>query len=497
VPLTSVWQDRHPRAPLAEAASVSGEYDVVVVGAGITGLTTALLLARAGLEVAVLEARHVGAGTTGGSTAKVSLLQGTHLSRIARRHPTQVVRDYVSANAEGQAWLARFCEDHQVPAQRRPAYTYATTGRGARAARRECEVAQQAGLAVTWTDDLDLPFPTTGAARLDGQLQLDPLELLDALSLDAAAHGVRIVEGARVLKVVGDAPVRVTTDVGAATARTVVVATNMPVLDRGGFFARALAARSYGLAYRMPEPFLEGMYLSAESPARSLREAPDPDGSLLLVGGNGHRTGAPVSEAARLEELRRWAVEHFPKAEETHAWSAQDYVPHHGLPFVGPVLPGHESVLVAGGYSKWGLTNGVAAALALTGRILGGHLEWARVLEPWRSSELRGVVDSVRVNGEVGVEMAWGWLRPLLHTGVGPAPAEGDGTVRLDRLGTPTATARVDGVESRVSAVCSHLGGVVRWNDAERSWDCPLHGSRFGADGDVLEGPTTCGLARR
>jgi hypothetical protein len=249
------------------------------------------------------------------------------------------------------------------------------------------------------------------------------------------------------------------------------------------------------------------MFLSAESPARSLRDAPDAapdadadadaDGSLLLVGGNGHRTGAPVSEAARLEELRAWTLTHFPEAEETHAWSAQDYVTHHALPFAGPLLPGHESVLVAGGYSKWGLTNGVAAALALSGRILGGHQEWSRILEPWRPAELRGVVDSLRVNGEVGLELAWGWLRPFIHPGVGPAPGEGDGTVRLDRVGSPTATARVDGVESRVSAVCTHLGGVVRWNDAERSWDCPLHGSRFGPDGEVLEGPATCGLSRR
>ncbi len=495
--LTSLWLGRHPRGTASHPGPLSGEYDVVVVGAGITGLTTALLLGRSGRSVAVLEARHVGAGTTGGSTAKVSLLQGTQLSTIASKHSAAVVRDYVRANDEGQAWLARFCEDHGVAAQRRPAYTFATSGSGLRSARRECEVASRAGLDVTWRDRPDLPFETRGAVMLADQLQLDPVELLDALAAQAVAHGVDLVEGARVRKVSGRGPVTVTAEQGSVTARTVVIATNMPMLDRGGFFARAKPARSYGLAFRTPEHLVDGMYLSAETPSRSLRDAPDPAGPLLLVGGNGHKPGAPVSEAQKLDELRHWTAEFFPKAEETHAWSAQDYVPHHSLPFVGPILPDADQILVAGGYSKWGLTNGVAAALALSGRILGGHQDWARVFEPWGSRELRGLPTGLRVNGEVGVEMTWGWLRPLTHPGVGPAAGEGEGVVRADRIGTPTAVARTDGVERRVSAVCTHLGGIVRWNDAERSWDCPLHGSRVDADGEVLEGPATCGLARR
>jgi glycine/D-amino acid oxidase-like deaminating enzyme/nitrite reductase/ring-hydroxylating ferredoxin subunit len=494
--LTSLWRDRRPRTPAAET-TVEGDYDVVVVGAGITGLTTALLLARAGRSVAVIEARHPGAGTTGGSTAKVSLLQGTRLSQISRRHPDAVVRDYVTANQEGQAWLARFCADHGVEVQHRPAYTFATSDSGARSARREYDVARKAGLEVTWLESVDLPFQTTGATRLDDQLQLDPVELVDALAREAEGHGATIIEGVRVRRVTGTDPVRLVTDMGVARADTVVIATNMPILDRGAFFARAKPSRSYSLAFRTPEPAVDGMYLSADSPTRSLRDAPDPSGSLLLVGGNGHKPGAPVSEQQKLDELRRWTATHFPKAEETHAWSAQDYVPHHALPFVGPILPGRDEVLVAGGFAKWGLTNGPAAALALAGRILGGHQDWAAILEPWRSRELRGVVDSARLNGEVGIEMTWGWLRPVLHPGAGVPPDEGEGTVRLDRIGTPTASARVDGVESRVSAVCSHLGGIVRWNDAERSWDCPLHGSRFQPDGEVLEGPATCGLSPR
>jgi nitrite reductase/ring-hydroxylating ferredoxin subunit/flavin-binding protein dodecin len=157
-------------------------------------------------------------------------------------------------------------------------------------------------------------------------------------------------------------------------------------------------------------------------------------------------------------------------------------------------VPNQDRLYVAGGYSKWGMSNGVAAALALAGEILGGHIEWARVMRTWSRHEVSGALDHLRINGEVGFEMARGWLRPLRPaTGT---PAEGTGRVRFDRPGAPTAEATVDGRTTQVSAVCTHLGGIVRFNDAERSWDCPLHGSRFGADGEVIEGPAVCGLRR-
>jgi nitrite reductase/ring-hydroxylating ferredoxin subunit len=322
------------------------------------------------------------------------------------------------------------------------------------------------------------------------------MELLDALAADVRAHGGTILEGVRVRRVTGRAPVRVGTSVGELTATRVVVATNMPILDRGAFFARASAQRSYCLAFAGAEPEVPGMYLSADSPTRSLRDAPGPDGPLLLVGGNGHGTGRHRSPQSCLDDLQEWTEQHFGGARLTHAWSAQDYVTSSGLPFAGPVLPRRDDVLVAGGYAKWGMTNGVAAALALSSRILGGHTSWASVLEAWSPTRLRGAPHAGLINAEVGLEMTRGWLRPLVPRGTA-APPEGRGEVRFDHAGAPTATSTVDGVVRRVSAVCPHLGGVLRWNDAEHSWDCPLHGSRFDADGSVLEGPATCGLAAR
>jgi glycine/D-amino acid oxidase-like deaminating enzyme/nitrite reductase/ring-hydroxylating ferredoxin subunit len=496
MPLTSVWQAAHPRSP-AVPPLVDGHVDVVVVGAGITGLTTALLLGRAGKRVMLIEARYAGAGTTGGSTAKVSLLQGTQLSRISRRHSADVVGQYVTANQEGQAWLAQFCDEHDVETQVRPAYTYATTQHGLTAAKRELAVAKEAGLPVSWVTDSELPFSISGAVRLDGQLQIDPMDLLEALSLQAAAHGVQLVEGARVRKVSGEGPCRVETDAGTATADTVVLATNMPILDRGGFFARLKPARSYALALRTAEPAVTGMYLSADRTTRSLRDGVHDGGPMLLVGGEGHTTGRGGSTSQRLGTLREWTAEHFPQATETHAWSAQDYVPAHSLPVVGPLLPGREEIQVAGGFSKWGLTNGVAAALALSSRLLGGRMDWADAMASWSRHELTGLPAGAWANAEVGVELTRSWLQPLAHPGSGPVPAEGSGVVRYDRIGTPTARSLVGGVERQVSGVCTHLGGVLRWNDAEASWDCPLHGSRFGPDGQVLEGPATCGLSQR
>jgi glycine/D-amino acid oxidase-like deaminating enzyme/nitrite reductase/ring-hydroxylating ferredoxin subunit len=499
--MTSLWQDRAGASlPRATAATTSSgdEFDTVVVGAGLTGLTTGLLLARAGQRVAVVEARTAGAVTTGNTTGKVSLLQGTRLSRIARQHSPGVLRSYVEGNLEGQQWLLQYCTDHGVPFDTEPAITYAQQPSGAEAVRAEYGACRAAGLGVQLVPDIDLPVPCSGAVVLDGQAQLDPMPVLAALAGDLGSHGGVLFEHRRVTTVrsSGRTGYRVQTEHGALTADRVVLATGIPILDRGGFFARLVPERSYALAFAMPDGAPGGMYLSADAPTRSLRPA---DGrTLLLVGGNGHVVGRSPSPQGAVDDLVDWTRRHFPGAEPTHRWSAQDYSSLDSLPYVGPLVPGRDGILVATGYGKWGLTNGVAAALVLAGRILHGHMRWSEAFTSWSPTQLFDLPAAVKTNGEVAFQLATGWTKAMLHgsgaNGTRPTDTE-SGTVVRDGV-RPVGVCTVNGRTSRVSAVCPHLGGVVRWNDAETSWDCPLHGSRFDADGTVLEGPATHGLPR-
>jgi glycine/D-amino acid oxidase-like deaminating enzyme/nitrite reductase/ring-hydroxylating ferredoxin subunit len=485
--MTSLWLATNPISTSGVPPVPDARYDTVVVGAGLTGVTTALLLARSGQRVALIEARLPGAVTTGNTTGKLSLLQGVVMSRIRKHQGDRTLTAHAEANRVGQTWLVDHMSSNGIKHQVRDAYTYSTTDDGRRSLERELAATQAAGIAADWADDAGLPFPVTGAITLADQVQLHPTELLASLLGEYESLGGVLHTWCRFHGVDTGSGCEISTSRGLLRADRAVLATGTPVLDRGAYFARLQALRSYVVACRVTEPVPDGMYLSVDSPTRSLRTAVTREGEFFLIGGNGHPTGREAHPQQAIADLEHWASSYFPTASFTHAWSAQDYRPIDGVPYVGHVPMTKDRVLVATGYDKWGLTNAVAAALRIAGSLTGSDVAWAAPLEilPPKAMSL---VDAVAFGAEVAGRMTGGWVGATTHALPDDDPPEGDGVV--GRVGArPTARSTVDDRTCTVSAVCTHMGGVVVWNDAERSWDCPLHGSRFSPTGRLLEGP--------
>lgn len=492
-PTSSIW-DQPERAPFP-ALEPDGQVDVAVVGAGIVGLTTALLIARGGMTVRVLEARRIGDGTTGRSTAKVSALQGTRYRQILGLHGLDAARRHAAAQTAALAWIEEQAGSSTVECgwQRRTAVTYATSMVGERMVLEEAAAAAAAGLSVATDHPVDLPFRTSAAVFLEDQAQLSPRLYLEGLAADLRATGRGTIhELSRVLSIRGRGPHRVVTEAGILRAEHVVVATLLPVTDRALLFARTKPVASYTIAVRVDGPLPSRMYLSADEPTRSLRTAEHRGDQLLLVGGEGSRVATGASPTVAVERLVKWTREHFPVTELVTAWSAHDLASVDHLPWVGPTSPVTPRVLAATGFEKWGMTMGTAAAEMMARHILG---EREIADSPWgiydaRRRSVRSLPGTAKTNLTVAARLASDWAFP-------DEPPDLHGEGRRYRSGLlPEGDPDGDPSSPPVRVICTHLGGVCRWNDLERTWDCPLHGSRFDADGAVVSGPAVRPLAR-
>jgi glycine/D-amino acid oxidase-like deaminating enzyme/nitrite reductase/ring-hydroxylating ferredoxin subunit len=480
----SIWVDTGPAQP--ERPQLEGDVDaaVVVVGGGIVGITTALLLQEAGVEVVLLEANRVACGVSGFTTAKVSSQHGLIYHRLRSRFGPDTAAAYGAANEAALAWMGERVRRDGIDCdwRRRPSYAYLSDDRAA--AEQEAAAAAEAGLPATFVEDPGLPFEVAGAVRFDDQAEFHARKYLLAL----AARLERVYERSHAVDVDTDGRCSVQTPGGRVTADRVVVATHYPFLDRSFAFARVHPQRSYALVCRIAGEPPPGMYISGDSPTRSVRAVPLDGEELLLVGGEGHRTGEGGDTEERYAALEAFAREHWDVRSLEYRWSSQDNTTLDTLPYAGPLAPGADKLLMATGFAKWGMTGGTAAAHVLAAALQGRKSAWAPLFDPNRVNLRASAARFVEENAKAGLHFVGDRLtkrgtRPIEDL----APGEGDiVSLRGDKV---AGHRRDDGTLVAVSPVCTHLGCQVNWNRAERSWDCPCHGSRFSPEGDVLQGP--------
>lgn len=490
----SVWMERPD--PVLTPYRGDGETDALVIGAGMAGLSTAYELAAAGRKVMVLDRGRFARGMSARTTAHLAFACDDGFAELTKGHGEEAARCWYESQAAAVDRIEAICaaEGLDCDFARLDGLLVAATPRDVESLRDELEAAHKAGFAdAAWLDDD--PHAGAPAIRFPRQGRFHPTKYLDGLIEALARRGARLHDLTDVVKLEehGDWVVATTGDGSTVRARQVVVATNSPFHLRIPIHTKQAPYRTYAIAAPVPKGSVaDVLWWDTEDPYHYVRLQPGEAEDLLIVGGEDHKSGTEDDGAERVRRLESWMRERYPMAGPVRfGWSGQVYEPADFVGFVGR-SPEHREVYLATGDSGQGITTGAMAGLLLRDLMLGADNPWAELYAPSRQMH-RGLGEYVKEN----VEATRHWIELLTKREVRDLeqirPGHG-ALVRLD--GRPVAAFRDETGELHLRlAVCTHAGCVVHWNGFERCWDCPCHGSQFGTDGEVLNGPAFAPLA--
>jgi len=425
----SVWTDS---VKLPEFPKLQGDKktDVLIIGGGLCGILCAYYLKQAGVDYILVEGNKIGSGITKNTTAKITSLHGLIYSKIIKSYGREKAQMYLDANQKALKEYERLCRDIDCDFEARPAYTYSMTDR--QKIEEEVQAVNALGYSAIFTQKLELPFKTQGAICFENQAQFNPFKFIAHI-----AKGLNIYEDTFIRDIT---PENAICDGGKITARKIIVATHFPFINKNGsYFIKLYQHRSYVTAFENI-PVLNGMYVDEDKKGMSFRSY----NNLMLIGGGGHRTG---KQGGNWAEIKCFADKYYPDAKAKYQWATQDCISLDSIPYIGHYSKNTPTMYVASGFNKWGITSSMVSAMILTDMVQGRRNDFAPVFSPHRSM----VKPQLFLNG----------LESTLN------------------LLTPT-TKR-----------CPHLGCALKWNKAERTWDCPCHGSRFEQNGKLIDNPAT------
>jgi len=496
----SVWFDKTLESG-ASRLDRDESCDVCVVGAGIAGLTTAYRLACEGKSVIVLEGLpKIASGETAFTTAHLASVLDDRFSNLKKIHGLGVVEtahrshaaaiDFIEATARTERIDCDFARTHGV--------LFPATKADLSIIDEEENVVREAGISVERIESLHLGRTSISPClRFPHQGQFHPLKYLMGLAAAIASRGGRIFTDARVQSVEGGSNPSVTTETGRTVrAKAVVIATNAPLNGGVRTNLRIAAYTTYAIAGRLPASEApEGLYWDTQDPYHYVRTQPAGEGQVwLIVGGEDHKTGQANDQTERWVRLEQWSRERFPAlGSNILRWDGQIFETLDGLALIGPEPGGAKGIFIATGDSGMGMTHGTIAGLLLPSLIAGEAHAWEELYTPSRLP-----VNSLGTLVSEGANMAGRAIADYLNPGdvsSAEAIAPGCGAVVRSGLQKLAVYRNVEGSICELSAVCPHLGGIVTWNSADKTWDCPLHGSRFAPKGEVLHGPATEPLA--
>jgi glycine/D-amino acid oxidase-like deaminating enzyme/nitrite reductase/ring-hydroxylating ferredoxin subunit len=502
---TSVWMGT-TEVPQFQPLTQDVRSNVCVVGAGIAGMTTAYLLARAGRAVVLIDDGPIGGGETGRTTAHLTSALDDRYFNIARIHGNEGARLAAESHMSAIHRIETIAsmEDIDCDFERVEGYLFLGGEDSRKLLERELDATHRAGINDTQiVDRIPLSFWDSGPAlRFPRQATFHPLKYLKGLARAILRDGGKIYSGVHAEKIEDGVPARVTTKDGfVISADNVVVCTNTPVNDWLIIHSKQSAYRTYVIAARVPRGSVpHALYWDTPDPYHYVRlqraednAGHDLDYEYLIVGGEDHKTGQAHDMAERFTRLEKWTRDRFPMIERVeYRWSGQIMEPVDYLAYIGKNPGGDEHIYIATGDSGNGMTHGTIAGIILNELVQGRKHQWAKLYDPARV-KFRAAPEYVKENANVA-EQYKDWFTTgdadnfeSIKPGEGAVVGRGRGKIAVYR--------DERGAVHQMSAVCTHLYCIVNWNDTEKTWDCPCHGSRFDPLGNVVNGPAIVGLS--
>jgi glycine/D-amino acid oxidase-like deaminating enzyme/nitrite reductase/ring-hydroxylating ferredoxin subunit len=489
--------------PAYPALAEDTRADVCIVGAGIAGITTAYELVRAGKRVVVLERGELAGGATGLTTAHLASALDDRFDELERLHGEQGARLAAESHTAAIDRIEAIVAAERIACdfERLDGYLFAPPGGDRGLLERELEAARRAGLAgVERVDRAPLPLFDTGPCiRFPRQAQFHPLKYLAAVAEAIERGGGRIFAQTTVREIEGGEPARIEAGDHLVTAEAVVVATNTPINDLVAMHTKQAPYMTYVIGARIPRGAVpSALYWDTEDPYHYVRLYGDGGGAaafdILIVGGEDHKSGQAEDAPERFAHLESWARERFPQIDEiAYTWAGQVMESIDGLAFIGRNPMDEDNVFIVTGDSGMGMTHGTIAAMLLTDLILGRENRWAELYDPSRKTVAAGgrfARETANMAGQLGAWVTAGDVRSVDEI------APDSGAVIRRGLRKLAVYRDAEGALHERSAVCPHLGCIVQWNAAAKTWDCPCHGSRFDPLGEVINGPAIGGLPR-
>jgi glycine/D-amino acid oxidase-like deaminating enzyme/nitrite reductase/ring-hydroxylating ferredoxin subunit len=476
------------------------DVDVVVVGGGITGFTTAYLLAHAGRSVAIVERGRCGDSDTNRTSAHLTMVTDARLRTLSRRFGRTHAQAAWDAGLAAIAEIDRLVRELGIDCSFEwvEGYLHAPDGKPnddeADALAQEAALASDLGFDATFVDEA--PFVGGPGIRFENQARFHPRRYLAGLAGAVRAKGVHIFEQSSADEFRWEPP-GIRANRHWLRCSDIVMATHNPLVGMQGTAGAAVLQTklalytSYVIAALAPRGAVpDALFWDTADPYRYLRIERHGDHDLIVAGGEDHKTGQESDTASRHERLERGLLSRIPDASPTHRWSGQVIQTPDGLPYIGQVA---DHQFVATGFNGNGLTFGTVSAMIVSDLILGRVNPWVKLFAPDRSA-LRGLWNYIRENADYPYYL----MRDRFAGAEGRSARtvkRGQGKI-IERNGTKVAAYRdASGALTLLSAACTHMGCTVAWNEAERSWDCPCHGSRFTPEGDVIGGPAESPLA--